>query len=139
MRKGWYVWCLVVVFGVMCSAAQRGAETPSTGEQFLGIWSGSWAAEGSGGGFELTLEKGKDGAVTGKVAVTGEPTYNAAFKALSFDEKKMNARYDFPPNEAGEVVLAATFEGNTAKGTWALRAKGSDKDEATGTWTVTKR
>lgn len=139
MRTGWYVCFLVCLFGVVGFGAQRGAEAPSTGEQFLGTWSGTWSAQGSGGGFDVTLEKGKDGAVTGKVAVTGEPTYNAAFKELSFDGKKMKARYDFPPNEAGEVLLSATFEGNTANGTWALRAKGSDKDEATGTWTVTKK
>jgi hypothetical protein len=123
----------------MCSAAQRGAEG-SPGEQFLGTWSGSWEGGGSGsGGFELTLEKGKDGAVSGRVSVTGEPTYKAAFKALSFEGKKMSAKYDFPPDEGVEVTLGASFDGNTATGTWFVREKANGNEVASGTWTVSRK
>jgi hypothetical protein len=134
-------WCVVLwlfMFGAMGSTAQRGAEGSSTGEQFLGTWTGTWDGSGSGG-FELTLEKGKDGAVSGRVSVTGEPTYKAAFKALSFDGKKMSAKYDFPPADGGEVLLSASFEGNTATGTWSLREKANGTEAARGGWTVTRK
>ena len=88
----------------------------------------------------MTLEKGKDGGVAGRVSVTGEPTYKATFKTLSFDGKTMNARYDFPPSEAdAEVWLAATFDGNKADGTWSLRVKADGSEVAAGTWSVTKK
>ena len=139
MRKSWAVYILLIVFGVVCSAAQRGGDAASNGEQFLGTWTGSWDSGSSNGGFELTLEKGKDGIVGGRVSVTGDPTYKAVFKALSFDGNKMTARYDFPPDESAEIALAAAFEGQKATGTWAAHAKGTDNPLLTGTWTVTKQ
>ena len=138
MRNRCCVWLWLVMFGAMCSAAQRGADGSSSGEQFLGTWTGTWDGSGSGG-FELTLEKGKDGAVGGRVSVTGEPTYKATLKALSFDGKKMSAKYDFPPDEGGEVTLAASFDGDTATGTWSLREKANDNEVARGGWTVTRK
>src|SRR5258708_7248573 len=140
MRKTRWAWCVLFVAGAACAtAAQRGAEGASKPEPLAGTWSGTWEGAGSGGGFELTLEQGKDGPVTGKVAVTGEPTYKAACKSLSFDGKKMSAKYDFPQDDAIEVVLAASFEGNTATGTWSARDKASDAEVASGTWKVTKK
>lgn len=138
MRKSWAVYILLLVFGVVGSA-QRGTEVAPNGEQFVGTWTGSWDSGTSSGGFELTLEKGKDGVVGGRVSVTGEPTYKATFKALSFDGNKMTAKYDFPPDESAEIALAATFEGDKATGTWAAQAKGTDDPLLTGTWTVTKQ
>jgi hypothetical protein len=138
VRNRYCIWLLVCVFGAVCSAAQRGGETTAA-EQFLGTWTGKWDGAGSGGGFELTLEKDKDGAVGGKVSVTGEPAYKATVKTLSFDGKKMTAKYDFPPDEAAEVVLAASFDGNTATGTWSLREKAGGTEVATGGWTVTRK
>lgn len=135
-------WCLavcVLLVSVVSIAAQRGTEASSTGEAFVGVWSGGWEGSGSSGGFELTLEKDKDHPVTGKVSVTGEPTYKASFKELSFEGKKMTAKYDFPPSELAEVVLVATFDGNSAKGTWSLRAKADGAEAVAGTWTVTKK
>jgi hypothetical protein len=139
VRKRCCVWLWLFIFGAMCSAAQRGPEGSPTGEEFLGTWTGTWDGAGAGGGFELTLEKGKDGAVTGRVSVTGEPTYKATFTALSFDGKKMAAKYDFPPDAGGEVGLAAAFDGNTAKGTWSLREKANGNEVAAGGWTVTRK
>ena len=133
------VWLFLFLFSGICFAAQRGTEKSSSGEEFVGVWSGTWEGAGGSGGFELTLEKGTDG-VAGKVSVTGEPTYKATFKALSFDGKKMNAKYYFPPNAAeAEVWLATTFDGNKANGTWSLRAKANDTEAAAGTWSVTKK
>ena len=139
MRNRWSLLLFVLVFSAICSAAQRGAGGSSSGDEFVGVWSGTWEGAGGSGGFELTLEKGTDG-VAGKVSVTGEPTYKATFKALSFDGKKMNAKYDFPPSAAeAEVLLGATFDGNKATGTWSLRAKANDTEAAAGTWSVTKK
>jgi hypothetical protein len=131
------VW--LIIFGAMGLPAQRGSEGSSAGEPFLGMWTGTWAGAGGSGGFDLTLEKGKDGAITGSVSVTGEPTYTAKFKALSFDGKTMSAKYDFPADPAAEVVLAGSFDGNTAKGTWSLRDKSNDSEAVSGTWSVTKK
>jgi hypothetical protein len=138
VRRRCCVWLWLFVFGATCSAAQRGPEGSSSGEQFLGTWTGTWDGAGSGG-FELTLEKGTDGAVTGRVSVTGEPTYKAAFTALSFDGRKMTAKYDFSPDAGGEVALDGSFEGNTATGTWSLREKANSNEVARGGWTVTRK
>lgn len=139
MRHRCCVWLGVVILGAVCSAAQRGAEGSSSGEQFVGTWTGTWDAGGTGGGFELTVEKGKDGVVGGRVSVTGEPTYKATLKALSFEGKKMSAKYDFPPDEGGEVLLEASFDGNAAKGTWSLREKANGNEVAAGGWSVARK
>jgi hypothetical protein len=140
MRKDRWIWCvLCVVLAAALTSAQRGAEPSAKPEQFVGTWSGTWEGAGSGGGFELALEQAKDGALTGKVSVTGEPAYKATCRTLSFDGKKMTAKYDFTPDEAAEVALAATFEGNKATGTWSLRTKATGDEVASGTWTVTRK
>jgi hypothetical protein len=137
MRKPSFVWIWLFLFGAVCSAVQGGA-TP--GEPFVGMWTGTWEAEGSpGGGFELTLEKGKEGAVAGRVSVTGEPTYKATFKTLSFDGNKMNAKYDVPEMEGVEVVLTAVFDGGSATGTWTALEKGGNEIVAAGGWKVAKK
>ena len=140
MRKRYWLWLALwlFVFGAIGTAAQDGAEKPRPEEEFLGTWTGTWDGAGTGT-FEMTLEKDAKGAVGGKVAVTGEPAYTATFKTLAFDGKKMSATYDFPPDERGEVVLAASFDGKTAKGTWLLREKGGSTEFATGTWTVSRK
>ena len=140
MRNRLTVWLFLFFFTAICVAEQRGPEKSPSGEEFVGVWSGSWQATGGSGGFELTLEKNPDNAVVGKVSVTGEPTYKASFKALSFDGKKMNAKYDFTPSAAdAEVWLTATFDGNKADGTWSLRVKADGSEVAAGTWSVTKK
>lgn len=137
MRRTGLVWGLLLLLGTLCPAAQQPGN--SSDDQFLGAWTGNWAGAGAGGGLEMTLEKNDHGAVTGRVSVTGEPTYKAAFRTLAFDGKKMSARYDFPPEEAAEVVLTATFDGNTAKGRWSLRERATDNEVDAGTWTVTRK
>ncbi len=138
MRKRCGVLAWLFVFGALCSAAQRGSEGASSGEPFVGTWPGTWEGAGSTGSFEVTFEKGKDGAVTGKVSVT-QPDYKATFKTLSFDGKKMTATYDFPPDPSGEVSLTGVFEAETAKGTWSIREKSTKNEAMTGTWTVARK
>lgn len=139
MRRKSCVWLALIVVTVMCSAAAFAAQRSSTGEPYLGTWTGTWDGGGGSGGFELTLEKGKDDAVVGRVSVTGEPTYKAIFKTLSFDGNKMTAAYDFPPDEGGEVLLAASFERSSASGTWSVREKANGNEVAAGTWTVSRK
>jgi hypothetical protein len=141
MRNTQRIICLVITFiagAVSFTSAQRGAEESPKPGQFVGKWSGTWDGAGSGGGFELTLEQVKDAPLTGKVAVTGEPAYTATLKSVTFDGKKMKASYDFTPDEAAEVLLAASFDGNKATGTWTLRAKAGEAEVASGSWTVTR-
>jgi hypothetical protein len=142
MRKTQWIFCLLcalITGAVPFASAQRGADESPKPEQFAGKWSGTWDGAGSGGGFELNLEQVKDAPLSGKVAVTGEPEYTVTFKTLAFDGKKMKASYDFPADQAAEVVLAASFEGNKASGTWTLRVKADGAEVASGSWTVTRR
>ena len=136
------VWLMMVSACLPVSALDAAAHGPqervAPGEQFVGVWSGTWEGAGSGT-FELTLEKDGTGTIGGRVAVTGEPTYKANFRALSFEAEKMTAKYDFPEDERAEVLLAATFTDDRAKGTWSLRAKENDEEIASGTWTVTRK
>ena len=119
MRTRCGIWLWVVVFGAVCAAVQTG-DKPSSGEGFLGTWTGTWDGAGTGG-FELTLEKIKDGALGGRVSVLGEPADKATLKSVAFDGKKMNATYDFTPDERAEVVLNLAFDEKSARGTWLLR------------------
>ena len=136
MRNRRWLGLWIVVLGVTCAAAQR-AETP--GEQFVGTWTGTWDGAGSGGGFELTLEKDKNNAITGRVSVTGEPTYKATLKAIAFDGNKMTAKYEFTPDPRAEVRLATTFDRDKATGTWSLRDAASGDEVASGSWTVSRK
>lgn len=138
-RTSWFVCWLLVAVAVCVTAAQRGTDATSGAEAYVGTWSGSWGGSGSGGSFELTLDRGKEGAVTAKVAVTGEPSYAATCKSIAFEGPKMRCVYDFPPDQQAEVLLAAAFEGTKATGTWSLRARGTETEVVGGTWTVTKK
>jgi hypothetical protein len=129
-----WIAALVLCTAIAGLSAQRGGP-----DGLLGAWSGTWEGAGGSGGFAITLEKAADGALGGKVAVTGEPAYDATLKSVAFDGNKMTAKYDFPPDERAEVLLAATFEGQTAKGTWSVREKGTNTEAVSGTWTVTRK
>jgi hypothetical protein len=137
VRNRYYVVVWLLIFGAIASA--QSGEGPPPGTQFVGTWTGTWEGAGASGGFELTLEKGKDGAITGRVSVTGEPAYSAAFKSLTFDGKKMTGTYDFPPDPAAEVLLDASFEESKAAGNWSLVDKTGGSQVASGTWSVSKK
>jgi hypothetical protein len=128
---------MLVVSGGAGAEARHRVNEPSSQTDLTGTWTGTWEGAGTGG-FELTLEKGKDGKLGGQVSVTGEPTYKATLKTLTIEGQKMNATYDFPPDESMEVTLTATFDSNTAKGTWVVTQKGGG-EVASGTWTVAKK
>jgi len=140
VRKALSVGICLLLSGLVAIAHQQGGGGErAAGEAPVGTWAGTWEGAGATGGFELTLEKGKDGAVGGRVSVTGDPTYKATLATVSFDGPKMTAKYDFPPDENIAVTIEAKFDGKNATGTWAAREKASGNDLATGTWTVTKQ
>jgi hypothetical protein len=136
VRKSLTVWLGVLVFGAWLLAAPQTAE--QTADR-TGTWTGTWEGAGGTGGFELTLEKPKDGALGGKVSVTGEPAYQATLKTAAIDGNKLTATYDFPIAEGAEVSLTCTFEEKTCKGTWVVREKATGNAAVDGTWTVTKK
>jgi hypothetical protein len=128
--KYWWMAALIVGLGLTATAQ----------DNYAGVWAGGWdGPNGSSGGIEVTFEKGKDDGPAGRVSVTGEPTYKAVFKNLTFDGPKMTARYDFPPDESIEIVLAATFDSAAAKGTWLAREKASGNVVSEGTFSVKKK
>jgi hypothetical protein len=134
--------CLLIALLVSSGAWFQSAqdrEQPRPGDKYLGTWTGTWDGGGGSGGIEVTLERDKEGVLTGNVSVTGEPTYKAAFKTVSFDGSKMTAAYDFPPEPSMEVVLAASFDGNSVTGTWSARGKADASEVANGTWKATKK
>jgi hypothetical protein len=122
---------------LVCAVLLAVAVPRAQGEH-VGLWVGTWEGAGGNGGFELTLEKGKESGLAGSVSVTGEPTYKATLRTVAIDGKKMTAAYDFPPDDSIEVVLDATVDGSTLKGAWVARQKGGS-EVASGTWTVTKK
>jgi hypothetical protein len=125
--------CLAVLVFVALGAISIGAA-----DDVVGTWAGTWDGSGSGR-FELTLERTKDGALGGKVSVTGEPTYQATLKTASFDGKKLSATYDFPPDARAEVILTGTFDAARAKGTWTVRGKDGSGELFSGGWVVRKQ
>jgi hypothetical protein len=139
MRNRW-MWSLLLFVSCWIGAGARGvAWQASATEQYAGMWSGTY--DGSGAGtFEMMLDKGRDGAMTGKVNVNGDAAnYSADLKSVAFEGAKMTAKYDFPPDPSAEIVMTATFEGTSAKGTWSLRPKGQNDEIASGSIAVTKK
>jgi hypothetical protein len=124
-----------------CAAASIGAQEGGKPgpEQYAGVWTGTWDGAGASGGFTITLEKPKDGPMTGKVSVTGEPSYEATLKTLSFDGAKMTAKYDFTPDPGAEVNLTATFDAKSAAGGWSLVEKASGNEVVSGGWKVARK
>ena len=132
--------CVVLAL-LMLGSATTAQDKPAnnTPAELYGSWAGSWEGMGQSGGFALTLEKPSGGASGARVSVTGEPAYEATVRTIAFDGKQMTAAYDFPPDESLEVRLSATFDGDTAKGTWTARGKADGSELASGTWTVKKK
>jgi hypothetical protein len=140
MRK--YLWAMTAVLAVFGVSFGLAIAADSAGSENAGVWKGTWEGAGGAGRFDLTLDKGADGKVTGGVSVGADAgDYVSKFTALSFDGNKLTARYAYTPDEQADIAVTATFEGNVAKGTWAMVPKGQGQDQAlaNGTWTVTKK
>ena len=136
MRKSLTIWLCLLAFGAWLSAAQQGGDQAA---DRTGTWTGTWEGAGSTGGFELTLEKPKDGGLGGKVSVTGDPAYQATLKTAAIEGNRFTATYDFPIAEGAEVSITCTFDGTTCKGTWVVREKATGNAAVDGTWSVAKK
>jgi len=128
---------------IVCTLAVAGATAAGTqetsGDEYTGQWTGTWEGAGTGT-FELLLQRTSDGKPAGKVSVTTDGgNYDADLRNIAFKAKSIEAAYDFPLDPSAEVVMAATVEGSTAKGTWSLRPKGGGAEVASGTFALTKK
>jgi hypothetical protein len=140
MMRNRSIWLtLGLVMLIAGYAGNAGAWQASPGEQYVGMWAGSYDGAATGT-MEMILDKGKDGGVTGKVNVVSDGgNYSADFKSIVFDGSKATAKYDFPLDPSAEVIMTATFEGAAAKGTWSLRPKGQTDEIAGGGIAISKR
>ncbi len=133
---------ILCVLTLMFSTVGYGQpDSKRAGDSYLGNWTGTWtSSEGGSGELEVSIEKTKDGVAGGKLTASGgESAHSAVFKSVTFDGTKMQAKYDYPLGEGGEVTLDATLDGPAVNGTWMLRPPGGTTDVARGTWTATKK
>jgi hypothetical protein len=114
------------------------------GDQYLGTWSGTWAgADNSSGRFQLNLERGSDGKLTGSIAVTqdggGGSDYTSKLKNAAFAGDKFTAAYE-PPDGQSEINMKGIFGSKGGGGEWSLGAKDqpSSPAVASGTWKIAK-
>jgi hypothetical protein len=126
--------------------AQIAPVIAADGDQYLGTWSGTWRGDDSSGHFQLTLERGSEGKVTGSIAVSqdgaagGDSDYTAKLKSAGFVGDKFAATYE-PPDGQSEISFKGTFSPNGADGNWSLGAKNQPASPAVtaGTWKITKK
>jgi|ERR1700722_1918497 hypothetical protein len=131
----------IVMLAIVWAAGQIGVAAAADGDQYIGIWKGTWEGAGAGGRFDLTLSRGSDGKLAASVSVgTDMGDYNAKFSTLTLTGDKLAGAYDYPPDPQGEVTITASFEPKDAIGTWSLGAKGKPGAQAiAGTWKVKKQ
>jgi len=135
------VWLLLAS---ICLGMPAEPAKAADGDQYLGAWSGTWAgADGSSGRFQLKLERGGDGKLTGSIAVSqdggGGSDYTAKLKNAAFAADKFTAAYE-PPDGQSEIHMKGTFGSKGGDGEWSLGAKDqpSSPAVASGTWKIAK-
>ena len=79
--------------------------------------------------------------MTGKVSVTGEPTYKATLKSVAFDGKKMTVQATTsPPMTPPKSLLAANLRRQQGhRHLVPARQSAPHRQSLSGTWTCTKR
>ena len=139
MRNRLTALMLGLVACVAVAGAPLAARQAANPDQYAGMWAGTYDGAATGT-LEMILDKGKDGALTGKVNVVSDGgNYSADFKSVTVEGSKITAAYDFPLDPSAEVVMTASFDGATAKGTWSLRPKGQTDEVAGGGIAITKK
>jgi hypothetical protein len=135
---------VLLLLASICFAAPIAPALAADGDQYLGTWSGSWAgADGSSGHFQLNLERGSDGKLTGSIAVSqdggGGSDYTSKLKNAGFVGDKFSAAYE-PPDGQSEIHMKGTFASKGGDGDWSLGAKDqpSSPAVASGTWKIAK-
>jgi len=131
----------VVMLTLICAALQIGVASAADGDQYIGIWKGTWEGAGAGGRFDLTFTRGSDGKLAASVSVGSDMgDYNAKFSTLRVTADKLAGAYEYPPDPQGEVTITGSFQPKDAIGTWSLGSKGKPGGQAiAGTWKVTKQ
>jgi hypothetical protein len=131
----------IALLTIIWGATQVAVAAASDGEQYIGLWKGTWEGAGAGGRFDLTVAKGSDGKLAVSVSVgTDMGDYTAKFSTVTITGDKLTGAYDYPPDAQGEVTVTASFDVKNAIGTWSLGAKGQPGGQAiAGTWKVTKQ
>jgi hypothetical protein len=134
-------WLLLASIFLAASAAPALA---ADGDQYLGVWSGTWAgADGSSGHFQLTLERGSDGKLGGSIAVSqdggGASDYSAKLKNTALEGGKFTAAYE-PPDGQSEISMKGSLGAVGGGGDWSLgpKAQPSSPAIASGTWKIAK-
>jgi hypothetical protein len=132
---------VVLMLAIICAAGQIGVAAAADGDQYVGIWKGTWEGAGAGGRFDLTFTRSTDGKLAASVSVGSDMgDYNAKFGTLTITGDKLAGAYEYPPDPQGEVTITGSFEPKDAIGTWSLGAKGKPGAQAiAGTWKVTKQ
>ena len=127
----------------ICTGLAVAPARAADGDKYLGTWSGTWAgADGSLGHFQLNLERGSDGKVTGSVAVTQDSNgsnYTSKLKNAAFAGDKFTAAYE-PPDGQSEINMKGNFGSKGGDGEWSLGGKNqpSSPAVASGTWKIAK-
>jgi hypothetical protein len=131
----------VLMLAMMWAAGHVEVASAADGDQYIGIWKGTWEGAGAGGRFDLTFTRGSDGKLAASVSVGSDMgDYNAKFGTLTVTGDKLAGAYEYPPDPQGEVTITGSFEPKDAIGTWSLGAKGKPGGQAiAGTWKVTKQ
>jgi hypothetical protein len=115
------------------------------GDQYLGKWAGTYQGENTSGHFELILERGSAGLITGSIAVSGDgggaADYSTKLKSASFAGDAFTAAYDPPGDDQTQINLKGTFNPKGGDGDWSVNAKAQPASPpvATGTWKITKQ
>jgi len=135
---------VLLLLASICSGVLAAPARAADGDQYLGVWSGTWAgADGSSGHFQLKLERGGDGKLTGAIAVSqddgGGSDYTSKLKNAVFAGDKFTAAYE-PPDGQSEIHMTGTFGPQSGGGEWSLGAKDqpSNPAVASGTWKIAK-
>ena len=136
---------VLLLLASICVSGPTAPARAADGDQYLGMWSGTWAGtDGSSGRFQLNLERGGDGKLTGSIAVTqdggGGSDYTSKLKNAAFAADKFTAAYE-PPDGQSEIHMKGTFGAKGGDGEWSLGAKDQPSSPAlaSGTWKIAKR
>jgi hypothetical protein len=135
------VWILLATAWLAAQPVPAGA---ADGDQYLGKWTGTYQGDNTSGHFELILERGSAGLITGTIAVSGDgggaADYSAKLKSAAFAGDTFTAAYDPPGDDQTQINLKGTFNPKGGDGDWSVSAKAQPASPpvATGTWKISK-
>jgi hypothetical protein len=134
-----------VLLALIWLSAQQSPAAAADGDPYLGKWTGTFLGESTAGHFELDLQRGSEGAVTGTITVSTDgdsnSDYTAKLKSASFTGNKFSAVYEPPGDGQTEINLKGIFNPKGADGDWSVNPKAQPTavPVATGTWKIIKQ